>query len=235
MNETPTGGIVDESTTPWAGNSLFVLCGIYTPLGDGRFLYYGERPGDNWYGHGYFPKGLTVLRGGRPEKIELNKHRWKDRETGGTVHSSPPDDPIYVRCCSLVVVLRIWTFISSSKGIHKREEVFPSLWKGSGSSSRTVQRWTQRAFENSMAIQQGIRHCLIDESEPRPVEGLFEGGLSPPDGVLDRRWKSSQKLNELYRAYAMLFVAAREHAKHASYLLAGAQRRMPKQKKTFGL
>jgi hypothetical protein len=120
MNETSTGGIVDESTSPWAGNSLFVLCGIYTPLGGGRFLYYGERPGDNWYGHGYFPKGLTILRGGRPEKIELYKHRWKDRKTGVTVHSSPPDDPRYVRCCSLIVVLRIWTFISSSKGIHNR-------------------------------------------------------------------------------------------------------------------
>lgn len=235
MNETPTGGIIDELTLPWAGNSLFVLCGIYTPLKGGRFIYYGERPGENWYGHGYFPKTLTILRKGRPEEIELYKHRWKDRETGVTVHSSPPDDPAYVRCCSLIVVLRIWSFINSDKGIHNREEVFPSLWKSSGSSSRTVQRWTKRAIENSMEIQQAIRHVLIDESEPRPVEGLFDGGLSPPDGVSNRRWKSSIKLSELYRAYTMLFVASREHAQHASYLLAGAQRRMPKQEKTFGL
>ncbi len=235
MSETPTGGIVDESTAPWAGNSLFILCGIYTQLGGGRYLYYGERPGDNWYGHGYFSKGLMVLRDGHPEGIELYKHRWIDRETGVTVHSSPPDDPSYVRCCSLIVVLRIWSFISSGKGIHKREEAFPGLWRCIGSSSRTVQRWTKRSFENSMAIQQAIRHCLIDESEPRPFERLFEGDLSPPDGVTNRRWKSSQNLFELYRAYAMLFVAARELAEHASNLLAGAQRRMPKQQKTFGL
>jgi hypothetical protein len=233
MVETSMGGTFEEST--WARDSLFVLCDVYVPLGGGRFLYYGERPGETWYGHGYFPKTLTVLRNGRPPKIELHKHRWKDQETGVTVHSRPPDDPAYIRCCSLIVVLRIWTFISSGKGIHKREEVFPSLWKGSGSSSRTVQRWTKREFENSMEIQQAIRHLLIDENEPRPVEGLFEGGLSPPDGVLNRRWKSSTKLSELYRAYAMLFVAAREYAQHASYLLAWAQRRMPKQQKTFGL
>ena len=61
MCETYTGGILDAST--WARDSLFALCGVYVPLGGGRFMYYGERPGDNWYGHGYFPKGLTVLLG----------------------------------------------------------------------------------------------------------------------------------------------------------------------------
>lgn len=234
MCETSTGGTLDESTRTWAGDSLFALCGLYTPLGGGRYLYYGDRPGSNWYGHGYFPKTLTVLRGGKPEKIELYKHRWKDRETNVTVHSRPPDDPVYVRCCSLIVVLRIWACINSSKGFHKREEVFPSLWRGCG-SSRTVLRWTKRAFENSMEIQQAMRHFLIDESEPRPVERLLNGGLSPPDAVSSRRWKSSQNFSELYRAYAMLFVAARELSEHASNLLAGAQRRMPKPEKTFGL
>lgn len=219
---------------PWARNSLFVLCDIYTPLGGGRYLYSGKRPGSDWYGHGYFSKNLTVLQNGKPEQIELYKHRWKHRDTKATVHSRPPDDPGYVRCCSLIVVLRIWAFISTRKGFHNREEVFPSLWTGCG-SDRTVQRWTKRALENSIDIQQAIRHCLIDESEPRPVERLYLGGLSPPDSVSNRRWKSSQNLTELYRAYAMLFVAAREHAEHASNLLAGAQRRMPKQKKTFGL
>lgn len=235
MNEMLIGGIDDTLTSRWAGNSLFVLCGIYTPLGGGRYIYQGERPGANWYGHGYFSKTLTLLRDGHAEKITLFKHRWINRETGVTVHSRPPEDPEFVRCCSLIVVLRIWSFISSSNGLYKREEVFPSLWGVSGSSSRTVQRWAKRAIENSMEIQQAIRHCLIDESEPRPVEGLFDGGLSPPDGVLNRRWKSSKKLIELYRAYAMLFAASRELAKHASSLLAGAQRRMPKQQKTFGL
>ncbi len=227
MSETIAEG--DSGDSKWVRDSLFALCGVYIPFGRGKCLYYGERPGDNWYGHGYFSKRLMVLRNGRPEKIELYKHRWKDRETGVTVHSSPPDDPAYVRSCSLIVMLRIWSFISSVKGIHNREEVFPGLRRSSGSSSRTVQRWTKRAFENSMEIQQAIRHFFIDESEARPVERLFDGGSSPPVGVSNRRWKSSQNFSELYRAYAMLFVAARELAKHASYLLAGAQRRMPKQ------
>ena len=232
MCETVTGGIRSESR--WLRDSLFAISGIYTPLGEGRYLYYGERPSKTWYGHGYFSKSLTVLRGGHPEKIELYKHRWEDQETGATTHSRPPDDPAYVGCSSLIIVLRIWAVINSEKGFYNREEVYPGLWEGCG-SNRTVQRWTQRAFANSIEIQQAIRRYLIDKSEPRPAERLFVGGLSPPDGVEKRRWKSSTKLKELYRAYAMLLVASRELAQHASCLLAGARRRMPKQTKTFGL
>ena len=232
MRGTGTGGTGEDDK--WIRDSLFVIGGIYLPLGGNRYAYVGTRPGPEWWGHGYFAKSLTTLKGGCPKKIVLFKHRWIDRERGVTVHSRPPDDPAYIRFCTLVVVLRVWACVNSVKGFHNREESFGNLWTGCG-SDRTVQRWLSRAMHNSMKIQQAIRHCLIEESEPRPVEKLFEGGLSPPDGVLNRRWKSSKKISELYRAYAMLFVAARKLAQHASCLLAGAQRRMPMSEKTVGL
>jgi hypothetical protein len=86
-----------------------------------------------------------------------------------------------------------------------------------------------------MEIQQAIRLMLIEESEPRPMERLFDGGLSPPDGFMKRRWKSPLLLQQLYVGYDMLLVAARKLLKHASILLAGARWRWAKKEKTFGI
>lgn len=218
----------------WIRDSLFVFGGVYQPLGNGKFLYYGERPGTDWHGHGYFPKMLTVLRGGLPQTIEIYKHRWRNQITGGTIHSRPDDDPVLVRYCTLVMFLRVWAWINSSVGFHNRSEVYEELEDGCG-SYRTVQRWAARLFENAMEIQQAIRLSIIEESEPRPMERLFAGGLSPPDAVKNKRQSTPQKHTLLWRGYAMLLVAARKLAKHASYLLAGARRRWSKAEKTFGL
>ncbi len=233
MNGIEVGDIM-EDVEPWVRDSLFALGGVYTSKGDGTFVYEGERPREEWHGHGYFPKWLTMLVSGLPTKVRVYKHRWIHSETGKTTHSRPPDDPVMVRFCSLVVMLRIWGWVSSEVGFHNRNEVYEELESHCG-TDRTVQRWTQTAMQNGIAVQQAIRLAIIEEREPRPVEKLFEGGLSPPDAVTKRRWKSSENLNALYRGYAMLFVAARKLAKHASYLLAGARRRMPNAEKTFGI
>jgi hypothetical protein len=87
----------------------------------------------------------------------------------------------------------------------------------------------------AMEIQQAIRLSIMEESEPRPVESLFRGGLSPPDAVMKRRWQSLSDVETLWRAYAMLLVAARKLARHASSLLAGARRRWPTTKAPFGM
>lgn len=230
-----TGGIAVDAE-PWVRDSLFALGGIYTPYRNGAFVYEGRRPGEEWHGHGYFPKWITMLVSGLPTKVRVYKHRWIHTETGKTRHSRPPDDPVMVRFCTLVVVLRIWGWVSSLVGFHHRAEVFEGLESDCG-SDRTVQRWTRDAMHNGIAVQQAIRLEIIEEKEPepRPVERLFYGGLSPPDAVDNRRWKSSKQINALYQGYAMLFVAARKLAKHASYLLAGARRRWPSAEKTFGI
>jgi hypothetical protein len=228
-----TGGIAGNAE-PWVRDSLFALGGIYKPYRNGAFVYEGDRPGEKWHGHGYFPKWLTMLVFAQPVKVRIYKHRWIHTETGETTHSRPPDDPVMVRFCSLIVMLRIWGWVSSSVGFHQRTEVFEGLESDCG-TDRTVQRWTRDAMLNGIDVQQAIRLAIIEEREPRPVEKLFDGGLSPPDAVTKRRWKSSQKLIKLYRGYGMLLVAASELAKHASYLLAGARRRMPNAEKTFGI
>jgi|GEM_PF-1472467 len=228
------GGCLGDGAISWVRDSLFALTGIYTPVGDGSFRFTGSRPGPDWHGHGYFPKSLTVLKCGAPVVIRLYKHRWKETTTGRTVHDRPPDDPLLVRFCTLILFLRVWAVVSSPVGFHNRKEVYEGLESGCG-SDRTVQRWTARAMKDAMEIQQAIRLAIIEKVEPRPVERLFEGGLSPPHVVTQRRWQSSQKLKLLYRGYAMLLVTARELATHASYLLAGARRRWPKSEKTFGI
>lgn len=227
------GGASGAGCDRWVRDSLFVAAGVYTVLGDGVLVYSGIRPGADWHGHGFFPKTLTMLRNGMPRKVKLLKHRWKDTVSGITAHDRPREDPVFVRFCSLVVFLRVWAVISSEKGFHNREELFEGLESGCG-SDRTVQRWTARCMENAMLIQQAIRLVIIEEVEPRPVESLFVGGLSPPHDVAQRRWKSPQNFNSLYRGYAMLLVTANKLATHASFLLAGARRRWPGPEKTFG-
>ena len=162
---------------------------------------------------------------GHPIAVVLWKQRWRLIGTNTTCHSRPYDDPELLRYCTLIVVLRIWSCVSSKVGFHNRSEVFEDL--DECGTDRTVQRWTTGALSNAIEIQQALRHAIIEEAEPRPVESLFEGGLSPPDAVMNRRWKNPSDVAALYRAYAMLLVAARKLAKPASYLLAEARRRYP--------
>ena len=234
MRGTRGGGRPDAGVDSWVRDSLFALAGIYAPLGSGGYVYHGERPGADWHGHGYCRKTLTMLVDGAPVAVRLRKHRWRLAGTTTTCHSRPPDDPALIRFCTLIVFLRVWSWVGSTVGFHKRSEVHEGLESGCG-SDRTVQRWTARAIEDAMEIQQAIRLSVMEESEPRPVESLFQGGLSPPDAVMKRRWRSPSDVETLWRAYAMLLVASKELARHASYLLAGARRRWPAKKAPLGI
>ena len=88
-----------ESEWTWMKNSLFAMGGVYRPYRSGAFVYVGERPGAEWYGHGYFSKWLTMLVKGQAVKVCVYKHRWIHKKTGETTHSRPPDDPHLVRFC----------------------------------------------------------------------------------------------------------------------------------------
>jgi hypothetical protein len=234
MVGTSTHDVSSDGDWGWLRDSLFALGWVYGPPRAGKCFFQGTRPGPDWYGHGYFPRWLTMLVSGKPLTVCVFKHRWIHKVTGKTCHSRPPDDPVLVRFCTLIVVLRIYAAVSSKSGFCNRPEAFEGLETGCG-SDRTVQRWTSRAVENGMEILQAIRLSIIEESEPRPMERLFDGGLSPPDAVMRRRWKSPLLLRQMYLGYEMLLVTARTFLRHASILLAGARWRWPKKEKTFGI
>jgi hypothetical protein len=222
----------DETAAPWEGveqlvrDSLLMCSGVYALRPDGSLQFNGKRPSGGWHGHGWMPKTITVLVGGTPKQVVLFKHRWRQVGTNSTRHSRPPDDLPAIRFCTLIVVLRVWAFVSSAVGFHNRSELLPDLIEGAG-SDRTVQRWTRRMMGSALEVQQAIRAAILAmrRREPRPEEDWFRGGLSPPSLIARRNWASREQHQFLWRALAMLFVAAKELGVKVALLLAEARRR----------
>lgn len=223
MAGTADQALRSEEQRQWCRDSLYLAAGMYEQRADGEWQFYGSRPAPGWHGHGYCSKRLTVLQGGKPTSIVIHKHRWRRGGTNETCHSRPPDDPRLVGSCTLVIVLRLWACLSAPGGFHHRTEMHPDLLDCG--SDRTVQRWLRRALGLALETQQAIRLPIIERNEPRPMESLFPGGLSPPEGLLDRRWSNPSAVKTLWRALAMLFVAARELGADVSVLLAEARGR----------
>jgi hypothetical protein len=234
MRETFEGVDPSEGTDDLVRDSLLILVGVYTRRPDGSLQFDGPRPAGGWHGHGWTKKTIVMLADGKPQGVVLYKHRWLLVGTTTTCHSRPPDDPAFIRFCTLIVVLRIWAFINSGVGFHNRGEVLPDLLDGAG-SDRTVQRWTAGAMGRALEIQQAIRAAILElrRSEPRPEEDWFRGGLSPPSAVTGRRWQSPTLHQSLWRAFAMLFVGAKELGVTVSSLLAEARRRWHAQDDSF--
>ncbi len=147
-------------------DSLMALAGVYVRVSEGKYRFDGQRPGSDWYAHGWFSKSIVVLFAGKPRGILLLKRRWRRIGTNRTCHSRPPDDPRLVRYCTLIIVLRIWAWLNSRVGFDHRQEVSPELSEGCG-SDRAVQRWTARAYGKALEIQQAIRR----RSEGRRATG----------------------------------------------------------------
>lgn len=141
----------------------------------GSWQYNGERPGPGWHAHGYFATRLLFIEGDRLVRRQVFKRRWLHVSTGRTRHSRPPDAlPHFSVTTVLVVVLlaRFLALVVPHVDALELEEV---------RSERTLQRWSHRAQSVALQVQQAIRRALIERCEPRPVEQLFKGGLSPPD------------------------------------------------------
>ena len=196
-------------------DSLFLLAGPYARRPNGDLQFDGERPGDGWTAHGYFDRSIIVLDHGRLITKTLWKRRWRFDGTNTTCHSSPPDDLPFIRSCTLVVILAVWTWIGSAYGLTRH--VMPA-------SHRTVQRWTSRALAVAVDVQHAIRFVLIEKCEPRPVEDLFPGGLSPPEAIL-RRWRDPSVVCILWRAFALAIGGASKLEIPLPVLLAEARMR----------
>ena len=222
-------GTADEACPPGAGlrpaerDSLCAVAGVYAQRHvSGGLQYDGERPGPDWHAHGYFPKGLWMLRRGRLVFRSVWKRRWRLIGTNTTCHSRPPDDPVFVHFCTLIVVLKLWAWLSSGVGLHYRQQPIDPIPRG---STRTVQRWLRRALSRSEDIQQAIRLAVIERSEPRPVERLFPRGLSPPQELVGRGWKDPSSVTTLWRALRILFHGSKALSIPLTVLLAEARGR----------
>ena len=113
---------------PWIRDSLYALeAGAYRRRHDGSYLYRGERPDPGWHAYGTTPRRLLCLSQGEIVVVRLLKPRWKHVETGVTCHSRPPDEMVGARACSLVVVLVLWSWLSSPVGLLRHRAVLPGL------------------------------------------------------------------------------------------------------------
>ncbi|MBI4933412.1 MAG: hypothetical protein HY828_06005 [Actinobacteria bacterium] len=161
--------------------------------------------------------------GGHLTSVWLLKQRWLDASTGRTCHSRPPDDVPWLHFCTLVIALKLWSWLDGGRGVASAPSVVEDV--DDRPCPRTVQRWLLRAQRYAMEIQQAIRLAVIERSEPRPVETLFPGGLSPPDHLVRRRWRDPPALDKLWRALALLMSGARGLCVPAAVLLAEARGR----------
>ena len=206
--------------------SSLVEAGAYEQREDGSLEVRGRRPAAGWQGHGYFDRWLWVLRDGALVRVKLWKHRWRRAGSTTTCHSRSPEELGSLGACAVIVVLSLWSWLDGGGGLHspRRVPVLEDL-EESGPSTRTMQRWLCRALPDALAIQQAIRLAVIERCEPRPVETLFVGGLSPPEGLMRRPWRDPPAVASLWRAFAILLGGAFELDVPASLLLAEARRR----------
>ncbi len=181
---------------------------------DRSLQFDGERPGPGWHAHGYCSCGLTFIEGSRLVHRRLYKRRWLDPATGTTTHSRPPDALPYFRVSTGLVVVALAVFLEIAVpevGSLEVEEI---------RSRRTFERWRRRAARYALHVQQAIRHALIERCEPRPVEYVFKGGLSPPSSPTD-----PPAVTTLKRGLSMGILGARRLEVPLAVLLAEARGR----------
>jgi hypothetical protein len=168
---------------------------------------------------------MRVMDCARVIRVVVWKRRWLDTENGGTTHSRPPDDPLLIGCSTLCVALVLFGWLDGGRGVHSHQGVLPGIERAV--SARTAQRYLARCLPEALTIQQHIRRAVLERCEPRPWEQLFPSGLSPPQGLLRRRWQAPDSAQQLWRGLAVLFGGAVGLEVHASMLLAEARREVP--------
>jgi len=151
----------------------------------------------------------------------LLRRRWRLSGTTITHLDRSPDEVGRLHGTLFVVLLRLWLWLSSGKGLHVYDDILDDH-----GCRRTVQRWLHRLLPDGVRLQQVLRTAVIERFEPQPVEMLFPRGLSPPGAVRCRRWKDPDATYSLATGLAFLFDGARALAISATVLLAEAHRRL---------
>ena len=203
-------------------DSLYVVSNVYRRDRDGGLRYSGHRPGSGWHAHGYTGKTITFLEAGSVVQHVVLKRRWLLYTSTQTCHSRPPDDVRSSYFCTLILSLKLFSWLSTS-GIHTSTEVIDSL--EGVVSARTLQRLMTRLRPHAFEAEHAIRAALIERCEPRPFERLFPGGLSPPAALLRRQWQAPLAIGRLWRALTMALIGAAKLGMSPPILLAEARGR----------
>jgi hypothetical protein len=159
----------------------------------------------------------------RVVRTVLQRRRWLRYGTNETRQDHAPDEIDALHSVVLVVLVRLWSWLASARGLEGYEEVVPCL---DPCSRRTVQRWLQRLLPAGDRLQVALRTTVIERSEPQPIEMLFPTGLSPPDRVRCRWWKDPKATYSLATGLAFLFGGAVALKISATVLLAEARTRL---------
>lgn len=147
-----------------------------------------------------------MLRDGRPQVMVVWKHRWRLAGTNTTCHSRPPDLSLGFHCCTLVVAVKLWSWLDGGRGLHTCEEKLPHLQ--GVYCCRTQQRWLHTLLPHARRIEQASRLAVSNRSESQPLERLFPVGLSPPEKLRRKHWLDGSSVSRLWTALALLFGAS---------------------------
>jgi hypothetical protein len=206
-----------------ARDSLAFVGRVYGVRSNGDLEYEGTRPGPEWQVLGWFSRHIRVLRDGRPVRLVLWKRRWWNPIEGRSCHSRPPDENGAISSCLLFVILALFATLDGSQGPERCPQIHPHM--EDVVCPRTVSRWRTRAARAAPRLQQALRRAVIERCEPRPVERLFPGGLSPPLGLRRRRWKRPSPMFALWRGITFLLGGAVRLGVSTALLLAEARGR----------
>lgn len=191
---------------------------------DGRLVWPGTGPGPGWHGHGWLPRWLWVVVGDRLVRRRVWRHRYIEVATGRTLIARCPDERPRLAFSVVVVVLKLWAWLSAEAGLLRAEEVHEDLLLAP--SARTAQRWLARARRGAAWSEQAVRDTILEKgSEPWPAEKLFPGGLPPPEGLRRRRFGQPEEVARLYRALLWLIGGAVRLQSSIPCLLARARGR----------
>jgi hypothetical protein len=212
-----------EAILAAVSSSLFVFGEGYQIVADEVLFYEGRRPGPDWHRHGTFATRRYMVVREKLRRFTVLKQRWCLNDRSATRHSRPPDD-LGLQYDALIVALKLWTWLNAGLGLHRYVEILPAL-EGKV-ASRTLQRWLHRTLPRSLEIQHAIRAAVIERCEPRPLETLFPGGLSPPGTLTRLHWKEPTTVGQLWRGLTFLFEGAIRLGISAAPLLAEARGRL---------
>lgn len=194
--------------------------GRYVVVGK-LWFHEGDRPGPGWHRHDWKPRRLVFLTDEGIVVRTILRRRWRRHGSTKTQLDRSPDEFGRRHVALLVLLLKLWTWLSSGRGLHAYEDDLEAH-----GSRRTIQRWLHALLPAGVQLQQVLRTAAIERFEPQPVERLFPGGLSPPEAIRRRRWKDPNAIYALATGLAFLFRSAEAGSSSATVLLAEARRRL---------